>query len=101
MEQNGSPSPRFYFDETRSFFRVKLTVHPEYQAILALQDVTHLRAVGDVQGALQRLQEAYNANPATLGVAVELAKELVSKGDVHGAENIYQQFKASAPATNS
>ncbi|MCW5286274.1 hypothetical protein D8B29_09590 [Verminephrobacter eiseniae] len=101
MEQNGSPPPRFDFDEARSYFRVTLPVHPEYQAILALQDVAHLRAVGDVQGTLQRLQEAYKANPATLGVAVELAKELVSKGDVHGAENIHQQFKASAPAANS
>ncbi len=95
MEQNGSPPPSFDFDEARSYFRVTLPVHPEYQAILALQDVAHLRAIGDAQGVLQRLQEAYKANPATLGVAVELAKEMISKGDIHGAEGVYQQFKIS------
>lgn len=101
MAQNGSPPPQFDFDQARSYFRVTLPVHPEYQAILALQDVAHLRAIGDALGALQRLQEAYEANPATLGVAVELAKELVSKGDIHGAEAIFQQFRGSNPAANA
>jgi ATP-dependent DNA helicase RecG len=32
MEQNGSPPPRFDFDEARSYFRVTLPMHPEYQA---------------------------------------------------------------------
>lgn len=100
MEQNGSPPPSFDFDEARSYFRVTLPVHPEYQAILALQDVAHLRAIGDAQGVLQRLQEAYKANPATLGVAVELAKEMISKGDIHGAEGVYQKFKISNPAAS-
>jgi ATP-dependent DNA helicase RecG len=50
--------PRFDFDEARSYFRVTLPAHPEYKAILALQDVEYLKAVGDGDGALQRLQEA-------------------------------------------
>jgi ATP-dependent DNA helicase RecG len=100
MAQNGSPPPRFDFDEARSYFRVTLPVHPEYQAILALQDVAQLRAVGDAQGALQRLREAYSANPATLGIAVELARELVTKGDIHAAEDIHQQFVSSNPVAN-
>ncbi len=100
MEQNGSPPPRFDFDEARSYFRVTLPVHPEYQAILALQDVAQLRAVGDSQGAMQRLREAYLANPATLGIAVELARELVAKGDIHAVEDIHQQFVSSNPVAN-
>ena len=47
MALNGSPPPRFDFDESRSYFRVTLPVHEEYQSILALQDVAQLRAVGN------------------------------------------------------
>lgn len=100
MEQNGSPPPRFDFDEARSYFRVTLPVHPEYQAILALQDIAQLRAVGDSQGALQRLREAYLANPATLGIAIELVRELVAKGDLYTAQHIHQQFVSSNPVAN-
>lgn len=100
MQQNGSPPPRFDFDETRSYFRATLPVHPEYQAILALQDVAHLRAVGDSQGALQRLRDAHAISPSAIGVAIELARELVSKGDIHGAEEVYRQFVSCNPAAN-
>jgi ATP-dependent DNA helicase RecG len=100
MLQNGSPPPRFDFDETRSYFRVTLPVHPEYQAILALQDVAHLRAVGDTQSALTRLREASAASPGALGVSLELARELTAKGDIHGAEDVYARFVAANPAGN-
>ncbi|WP_071748590.1 RNA-binding domain-containing protein [Burkholderia ubonensis] len=100
MEQNGSPPPMYDFDDARSYFRATLPVHPEYQAILALQDVAQLRAVGDSQGALQRLREAFASNPTAIGVAVELAKELVTKGDIHGAEEVHRQFISNNPAAN-
>lgn len=100
MAQNGSPPPSFDFDEARSYFRVTLPVHPEYQAILALQDVAQLRAVGDSHGAMQRLREAYLGNPAALGIAIELAKELVAKGDIHAVEDIYQEFVSCNPVAN-
>lgn len=100
MQQNGSPPPRFDFDEARTYFRVTLPVHPEYQAILALQDVAHLKAVGDTQGALHRLREAHAASPGALGIGIELIRELTSKNDVHGAEEVYQQFVSSNPTAN-
>lgn len=92
MQQNGSPPPRFDFDTTRSYFRVTLPAHPEYQAILALQDVAHLKAVGDHQGAFQRLRDAHLANPGALGISLELIRESAAKGDLHAAEEVYQQF---------
>jgi ATP-dependent DNA helicase RecG len=100
MQQNGSPPPRFDFDDSRSYFRVTLPVHPEYQAILALQDVAHLKAVGDHQGALQRLRDAHVASPGALGIGLELARELTTKGDIHAAEEVYRQFVSSNPAAN-
>ena len=32
MEQNGSPSPRFDFDRSRTWFRATLPIHPAWRA---------------------------------------------------------------------
>lgn len=101
MRQNGSPPPRFDFDEARSYFRATLPAHPEYRAILALQDVANLKAVGDSAGALRRLQDAYAEDPAALGLGVELARESVARGDIFGAEAVYRQFTAANPAASA
>ncbi len=100
MQQNGSPPPSFDFDEARSYFRVTLPVHPEYQAILALQDVAQLRAVGDTASALARLKDANTSSPGSLGVAWDLARELAGKGDIHAAEDVYSRFVSINPTGN-
>ena len=100
MKQNGSPPPRFDFDETRSYFRVTLPVHPEYKSILALQDVAHLKAIGDTQGAAERLHEAHAADPGALGLALELTRDLVLKSDIHGAEEVYRRVVAKNPSVS-
>lgn len=92
MQQNGSPPPIFDFDAARSYFRVTLPAHPEYLAILTLQDVANLKAVGDVGGALRRLQDAFNQTPMALGIAVELGRELIARNDIHAAEEVYGKF---------
>jgi len=100
MQQNGSPPPRFDFDEARSYFRTTLPAHPEYQAILTLLDVANLKAVGDFPGALRRLKDAYAQDPGALGLGVELARELVAQDDIHAAEAIYDQFIGANPVGN-
>lgn len=100
MLQNGSALPQFDFDEARSYFRVTLPAHPEYQAILTLQDVASLKAVGDTQGALQRLKDAYAQSPAALGLGLELARELVAQNDIHAAETVYERMAAANPLAN-
>ena len=47
MEANGSPVPRFAFDEQRTWFQATLPAHPEYGALSALRDAAHLRALGE------------------------------------------------------
>ncbi|MBF0422951.1 MAG: tetratricopeptide repeat protein [Magnetococcales bacterium] len=100
MQQNGSSPPRFDFDEDRSYFRITLPAHPEYQAILTLLDVANLKAVGDFPDALRRLKDAYTQNPGALGLALELARELVAQGDIHAAESIYDKFVVTNPGSN-
>jgi predicted HTH transcriptional regulator len=75
MEQNGSPPPRFDFDESRSYFRVTLPAHPEYVAISALRDAAYLRALGDLEGALQRIQRALEEPPASSTMSAALIEE--------------------------
>lgn len=100
MQQNGSPPPRFDFDHSRSYFRVTLPAHPEYEAILTLQDIANLKAVGDTEGALQRLKDAYAKSPAALGLGLELAKEYIARDDIHSAETVYEQFMATKSMLN-
>ena len=100
MQQNGSPAPRFDFDASRSYFRVTLPAHPEYQSILALQDVAGLRAVGDTAAVLRRLKEAVEQNPASLSVVLELAREYIARGDIHAAESLCEYHKKAQPIGN-
>jgi ATP-dependent DNA helicase RecG len=100
MLQNGSALPKFDFDVTRSYFRVTLPAHPEYQAILTLQDVASLKAVGDSQGALQRLKDAYTQSPAALGLGLELSRELIAQDDIHAAEAVYERIAVANPIVN-
>lgn len=100
MLQNGSPPPRFDFDDARSYFRVTLPVHPGYQVVLALQEIAHLRAVGDNAAALQTLRTAYDAMPSAPGIAQELVRELVRQDDLPGAESVCEQFMQNNRSIN-
>ena len=51
MQANGSPVPRFDFDDQRTYFQATLPAHPEYAALSALRDAAHLRALGEDQGS--------------------------------------------------
>lgn len=100
MQQNGSAPPRFDFDVARSYFRVTLPAHPEYAAILTLQDVMQLRLVGDAQAAYQRLKDAYHRNPGSPTLAVEWVKELIARDDLQGAEQVISAMLVGSPTSN-
>jgi ATP-dependent DNA helicase RecG len=100
MEQNGSAPPRFDFDEARSYFRTTLPAHPEYLSILALQDVARLKAIGDNRGALARLKKTFERSPASMGLATELARELIRDGDLPAAIQVFERFVHTNPTAN-
>lgn len=97
MQQNGSPPPVFDFDGLRTYFRVTLPAHPEYRAMLALQDVGRLKAIGDQQEASLRLRRAFDQEPRSLGLAIEMCRECVAEGDLHAAQEVYRRFTAANP----
>lgn len=93
MQRNGSPPPRFEFDEARTYFSVILPVHPEYLAIMALRDAAGLRAVGDTQGAIARLEEAFRQRPSSGVIAAELI-EALGRNNHARARETYAEFLA-------
>ena len=101
MQENGSPPPRFDFDEGRSYFRVTLPAHPGYAAVLALQDAARLRAIGDARGALGRLQSTLQDYPSSTIVATELINELVRTDDPAAAHSVLEEFINNNPGVNA
>ena len=93
MQQNGSPAPRFDFDRDRSYFRVTLPAHPEYAAVSALQDAAYLRTVGSVDDAFKRVELAWEANPESAALAVEIIRMRAERGDMDGAQAAWERFR--------
>jgi ATP-dependent DNA helicase RecG len=71
MRLNGSPAPRFDFDEARSYFRITLPIHPGSLGIEALRNAAQLQALGDAESAQEILQVSREALEATLRAPAE------------------------------
>lgn len=97
MLQNGSPPPIYDFDAARTYFRVTLPAHPNYHAILALQQVAELRATGDRQAAFHRLHEAFLKAPSNPNLALEMAKAEIERDNLPGAIEVYERLQAASP----
>ena len=97
MEENGSPAPRFDFDETRTWFRVTLPAHPEYAAVSALQDAAYLRTVGGLDDAFQRVRDSWEANQASAVLAAEMIRLYAERDDPDKAEAVFTRFRDIGP----
>ncbi len=93
MEANGSPVPRFDFDEQRTWFRATLPAHPEYGALSALRDAAHLRALGESSEAVRRIESAWVSNPASAMLASEMIRAYADTGEIARAETILETFE--------
>ena len=97
MEANGSPPPRFDFDEQRTYFQATLPAHPEYGALSALRDAAHLQVLGQPDEAFKRIESAWMSNPASAVLAAEVIRLYAGQGDVGRAEEVFGGFEAQAP----
>ncbi len=97
MEANGSPVPRFNFDEQRTFFQATLPAHPEYGALSALRDAAHLRALGESAEALRRIESAWASNHASAVLASEMIRAYAETGETGQAESVLETFEAQGP----
>lgn len=92
MEANGSPPPSFDFDEGRTYFRATLPAHPEYVALSTLRDAAHLRALGEREEALRRIESAWESNPASAVLASEMIRLYVERDELERAEGVLAIF---------
>lgn len=95
MAENGSPQPRFDFDQR--WFRATLPAHPEYAAVSALQDAAYLRTVGSAEDAFRRVQEAWRANEDSAALARELIRQCAQRDDFDNAKDVFERFCRAAP----
>ena len=94
MEINGSPAPRFDFDEQRTLFQATLPAHPEYGALSALRDAAHLRALGDPRESLRRIEAAWTSNRESATLASEMVRAHAENGDFDRAGEVLKSFEA-------
>ena len=97
MEDNGSPDPRFEFDEQRTYFQASLPAHPEYGALSALRDAAHLRALGEHKEASRRVESAWTSNQASAVLAAEMIRLHAERGEIDRAEGVLEIFEAHGP----
>ena len=97
MKDNGSPMPRFAFDEQRTYFQATLPAHPKYGALSALRDAAHLRALGECEEAFRRIESAWTSNPASAVLASEMIRLCAANGEIERAEKIVEMFEAQGP----
>ncbi len=92
MAENGSPVPRFEFDEHRTWFRATLPAHPEYGAISALRDAAHLRTLGAHHEAFERLEMAWQENQASAVLTEEIIRALGRRKEWEQAQEVFTTF---------
>lgn len=97
MRQNGSPTPKFDFDDGRSYFRVTLPAHPEYAAVSALQDAAYLRTVGSVDDAFTRIQKAWESDASSATLAAEMIRMHTERGNIAEAHDAWERFREYGP----
>ena len=97
MEANGSPPPRFEFDEQRTYFQATLPAHPEYAALSALRDAAHLRGLGESGEAFRRIESAWESHQASALLASEMIRGHAERGETRRAEDILNAFSAQGP----
>jgi len=85
MKRNGSPAPKFDFDEERTYFRVTLSAHPRYTILHAIREAAYLWATGQKNSALVRLAEVKEL-PESGRVWAQIIDYKASSGDINGAE---------------
>ena len=97
MAANGSPVPRFDFDEQRTYFQATLPAHPEYGALSALRDAAHLKALGEHAQARGRVASAWQSNPNSGILAAEMINFYAESGELDRAEEVLDMFRAQGP----
>lgn len=91
MSENGSPEPKFEFDNERTYFRVILPAHPQYVVIYTLRNSAHLWATGNRKAALANLEQTLKKVPTSGAIIGQLIEYRASLGEFTSAEHMFNE----------
>ena len=94
LEENGSPSAHFDFDDERTYFRATLPVHPRYQALHALREAGQLWVVGEKGQAVAHLRRAFAKQSNSGAIASQLIEYSFGVEEFKLAHTVFLQFQA-------
>lgn len=95
MKRNGSPAPKFDFDEERTYFRVTLPAHPQYTILHAIREAAYLWTTGQKNSALTRLTEVKDL-PESGRIWAQIIEYKAASGDINGAEADWNELSKRA-----
>ena len=90
MQENGSPAAKFDFDETRTYFRVILPVHPKYRIPRTPQVTTQVTT--QVPPEVKRLLEILDGDMTRQDIQIRL--------DLHDREHFRKTYLQPALQKN-
>ncbi len=100
MRENGSPPAVLDFDEGRTYFRVRLPIHPRYQVLHALREAGQLWATGSREQAISHLERAAQQQPQSGALAGQLIEYAFSIEKPELAYQALRQFEEGAGSTD-
>ncbi len=99
MQENGSPAAKFDFDETRTYFRVTLPVHPKYRILHTLRTASHLWAIGEKDPAFNHINKAILNQPGSGILVSQFIEYAFALDKVELACNAFMQFEKESIKT--
>jgi ATP-dependent DNA helicase RecG len=100
MQENGSPQPKFDFDDTRTYFRVSLPAHPGYVVLHGIREAATLWHSGDRTQASVLAADLHRLVPASGAVAALRIDFAGSDGDLVQARQILNEFVKNPEGNN-
>ncbi|MDO9034561.1 MAG: ATP-binding protein, partial [Methanoregula sp.] len=99
MQENGSPAAKFDFDETRTYFRVTLPVHPKYRILHTLRTASHLWAIGEKDQAFNHVNKAILNQPGSGILVSQFIEYAFALDKIELACNAFKQFEKESIKT--
>jgi len=101
MKENGSPEPKFDFDDARTYFRVTLPAHPGYVVLHGLREAAALWHTGDRARALALANDLGHRLPESGAIAALRIDFAAEEGDLVLARQILSDLQKNTGATDT
>ena len=101
MEANGSPPPRFDWDDERTWFCATLPAHLRYLVLSTLREAAAWRAQGQPLRAIDVLLSAHQRAPGSAPLTAELVAALCAERRLGEAVAAFETFRGASPKVSA